>query len=396
MLELAEIESHTNYSTKIVPRCHCTESYPNDELVTLVVYADDGHVVYRRQLLIQNTDTISDLNASVRYITHISLESIWLAPGSEDEIQYPLNLPVNSLNMMGMVHYSDGTTSRYPVDGGKFTMLGLGNHVSSMIGQVKPLVLRYLLGNDEIAYAAGGSNNRYITKPFQMVTTNPNYSLGVKLFPYPEWQGDSLGYRIRWFLMNAERNVFFEVTNAVKFNEATGPFDPKLYGYLQRKSVSINLRDVSLAFPSFNHPQVVDIVLNQAPSADTLPSWSVRSEAGESYPYYGVSTYAKLRPGNKINLSSEMATQEDWLEVFYRAALPLTLRGQEVKAPAPTHFGVLYNGVETVYPIESWDQDLGMGAATAAVGKLVVIRFMRRLPDVELQLAYGGAIIKSF
>lgn len=396
-LELAAIDSHTNYSTKVIRRFSISEQIENGEIVTVVIYAADGHVVYKRQLIVEKTNTIIDVNQSIRYIEEISIKSIWLNNTIPDQLDYPLNIPMDGLNMVGVVNYSDGTTLELPIGGaGKFAMLGLNGKVSSIPGSPHDLTLRYMLANNELALASTGTNSRYITKPYRIITTNPNFSLEVKLYGYPEWLSAASGYKMRWFLMNADRNTYFEVTDDVRFAENTGDFNPKLYGYLQRKTVSINLHDVSSIFPPWNHVQTVDIILRNPPSADNVASWLVLSQSSDTLPKYGVSSFAKIVPGqNKINLGTLHATFEDWLVDFYQRTLPLVRINEENTAPQPTHFVTLYNNIETEFPITDWNEDLPIGS-TIASGKLVVIRFIRKTGTNVLQMAYAGAMTKSF
>lgn len=394
-LDTVMVDSHTNYSLKAVRRCNCTEAFKNGELATVVIYADDGHVVYKRQMMIENTDTIADAHVGIKYIAEISLECSWLSNSSTDVIEYPLNLPMDSLNMFGVVHYSDGSTSRYPVDGGKFAMDGLTDFVSTIPGRKIPLSLRYLLGPNEYAYASTGVNLNKITKPFTLVTTNPNNSVQVKLFAYPEWMGDANGYRMRFFMLNMERNVYFEVTDKVLFAENTGEFNPKLYGYLQRKAVTVNLRDVSGSFIPFIHTQLIDIVLNNPPSADSMPSWTVSSEASDTIPRYGSTNYGYIKNNGSVNFKTTQLTPDAWLDDYYKRTLPLVNRMNETVAPLPTHFVVEYNGKSSTFPISDWDKDLNIGPNPVS-GKLAVIRFIYRTPTNELQLSYAGAILKRF
>lgn len=395
-LELIEIDSHNNLALKAIRRCNCTAAYPNGELVTVVIYADDGHVVYKRQMMIENTDTIADVNVGLKYISEISLECQWLANQSTDVIRYPLNLPMDSLNMIGVVHYSDGSVVKYPVDGQKFTMDGLTTHVSSIPGQSIPLSLRYQLGAHEVAYASTGVNLNKITKPFTLITDNQNSSIQVKLFGYPEWQGNAIGYTMRWFLMNMDRSIYFDVTGKVQFAENTGEFNPKLYGYLQRKSVSVNLQDVSPTFISYIYTQSVDIILKQPPSADVMDSWMVRTESGDTAPAYGHETYGRIMgDGSKVNLGCAFANQAAWLDAFYLKTRPLVNALSETAPMQPTHFALKQGETEQVFPISSWNADLALKPNLVS-GSLVSIRFFKETPTNRLQLAYAAVILKRF
>ena len=394
-LELAAIDSHTNYSCKIVQRCNCTQKLVNGERVTAVIYSDDGVVVERRQFLVENTDTISDVGAATKYITEIGLESIWLSPTSPDVLEYPLNIPMDALNLVGVVLYSDGTEARYPVNGTKFSMFGLEGRVATTMEPPSDLVLSYQMSSSEIAFASTGVNGRQITKPYKLKIVNTNESISVKLFGYPFWESGSFGYRMKWFMLNMGRNTYFDVTNHVKFNTNTGAYDPKLYGYLQRKSVSINLRDVSPSYIPFIHTQSVDIILNNAAQNSPAPDWKVRTVSSDSNPGFGNRVWAKKVGGNQINLTAEHSTFADWLDAYYYQTLPLYNAAVENAPPAPTHFEVSYGTTKTIWPIESWDDNIAVASSVAAKAT-VLIRFIKRTASGDLSLSFAAALIKSY
>lgn len=392
-LELVALDSHTNYAVKIVKRFNVTKQIVNGERVTAVIYADDGHVVERRQFLVENTDTIADVSSASKYISEISLESIWLSQASPDQIDYPLNIPMDALNVVGVVTYSDGSTMRLPVDGGRFALLGLEGRLSTIIGQPHELVLRYRMSDTELAYASTGVNGKYITKPYRIITTNPNNTIAVKLFGYPFWEGESNGYRIRWFLLNLDRNIKFEVTEHVRFAENTGAYDPKLYGYLQRKSVSINLRDVSQAFIPFIHTQVVDIYLQEPADNNPEANWTVATEATNTT-IFGAQIWGN-KNGNKVSFRAGHADLESWLNAYYYNTLPLVDPTKEARPMVPTHFVVNYGGVETEWSISDWDKELNI-AAMVTSKSTVSIRFLKRMAAGDVHLSYAAAMIKQY
>ena len=392
-LEMAAIDSHTNYATKVVSQFHCVETLKTDELVTLVVYSDDGHKVYGRQFLIEISDTITDMNKPLKHVREIMLKSIWMDPAETDLIRYPLNIPMNALNMTAVALYSDGSTSpEYPVDGTKFSLIGLDGRISSIPDHTAPLVLRYVFSDGETGASASGANNQYMTRPYRIINGSPDGGISVKLFGYPEWVSDTTGYRMKWFLLNMNRNVWYEVTDKVKFNEITGPFEPYLFGTIQRKSVTINLKDVADTFLPFNHTQVVDIVLHNRPSTDLQVSWSVGTEANDNYPRVGIDTYGKIL-SNKVNFASGCESKVEWLDKFYWRARPLTDPDREAKAPTPTHFAVIYGATETIYSVDEWNTNLTIGNGVAP-GRNAYLRFMRREVSGDLQLAITGTILK--
>lgn len=391
-LELVAIDNHVNYSIKTVKVCHTTEELTDGEIVTAVVYSDTGHVVSKRQLLVENTSFIRSLNVSQKYVSHISLECPFLSQSLENTIEFPLNVPLNALNMMGVVHYSDGSTLRLPVNGSKFTMHGVDQYVSSIVGQRVDLVLSYALSDNEVAYANTNVSGRYVTEAYFLLTTNPNNSYSVKLFGYPYFIDENNGYQMRWWLFNLDRNISFEVTPFVRFSENTGPYDPKGYGYLQRKSVSLNLRDVSAAFKPFIHTQLVDIVLNGPPTSDNNP-WSVSHESISTRSPFGTGLYAKRIGNNLVNISSGFTDFLQWKDHFYKQTYPLVNNRTELVPPNPSHFVINYEGIDTEYEIDDWNLDLNVSSAVL-IYKTVSIKFIKRTSTGDIQLSIAATVIK--
>lgn len=392
-LELVAIDSHVNYSIKTVAVCHTTEKLNDGEVVTVVMYTDQGHVVSKRQLLIENTSFIRSVNSSLKYVSHISLNCPFMSPTLDNTIQFPLNIPVNGLNLTGTVHYSDGSTMTLPVDGNKFRMLGLDQYVSTIVGQKIKLVLSYALSPNEVAYASVGTEARYVTEAYELITINPNNSYAVKLFGYPFWIDSANGYQMRWWLFNLDRNITFEVTPYVKFSEETGAFDPKGYGYLQRKSVSVNLRDVSGSFKPFVHTQVVDIILLS--SADNVhDAWQISNESANNHVMFGTGLKALIVDSASVNLSSGINNLNTWLEKLYKNTYPLINPSTESEPVTPTHFVITYNGTVSEFPISDWNQPLNIGVNIEEF-KTLTVRFIKRAVSNNIQLSIAALMIKS-
>ena len=392
-LELVAVDSHVNYSIKTVKVCNTIDDLLDGEIVTIVFYSDNGHVVSKRQLLVENTSFIRSVNSSVKYVSHISVDCPFMSPTESNLIEFPLNIPLNALNLMGTVHYSDGSTLVLPVDGNKFRMYGLEQHVSTIIGQQIELVLAYALSQNETAYAGVTSDGHYVTEPYSLMTINPNNSYSVKLFGYPVWIDAINGYQMRWWLFNLDRNIFFDVTPYVVFSTNTGAYNPTGYGYLQRKSVSVNLRDISGAFKPFIHTQLVDIVLNGDPSSTQDP-WTISHESISSRPSYGLGLKAIKLSGNSIRINSDIATYEEWKERMYSHIYPLVNRVSEINPPNPTHFVIGYNGTETEFPITNWASVLNLNV-NIPVYKTITVRFLKRTGSGDMHLGISALMVKT-
>lgn len=392
-LRLAAAGYQTNHSIKVVEPCNTVETFEDGELITVVFYNDKGQLVSRAHLLADNTNAVRPREADEKYVTHISANSPFMSPTIPNTIDFPLNFTIESLNLMGTVHYSDGSTMSLPIDGGKFTMHGLEQHLSSIVGQRVPLVLAYNLSAGESAIAGLADSNESVTLPFNLVTVNPNHSYSVKLFGYPDWKGEYEGYHMRWWMLNIDRNVFFEVTPFVKYIHTGGAYNPKAYGVIQSRQVSINLKDVSGAFKPFVHTQKVDIVLNAPPIRGNTP-WTVSHESIQTRPYYGQDLLAELRPGNKFTIHTGITEFSEWMERVFERTYPLTHREVEVSPPTPTHIEVAYGLRKTQYPIEDWNKEFSHDG-TLTQNKLVTIKFLKRLTGSDLVISVAAMMVDN-
>lgn len=391
-LELAALDSHINHSIKVIPPCYTTEDLTDGEIVTAVFYNSLNGVVSKRQLLVENTSFIRAIDSSRKYVTHISLECPFMSPTLDHVIEFPLNVPLNALNLTGVVHYSDGSTMKLPVDGTKFRMYGLDQYVSSIVGQKIELVLSYSLSANETSYAGVGVEGNYVTEPYDLVTIDPNGSYTVKLYGYPVWIDEASGYTMKWWMMNLDRTMMYDVTTYVKWSTTTGPFNPKAYGVLQRKNVSINLRDISGAFKPFVHTQVIDIVLNAPPDAYNVP-WLVSHESVVTRPMYGDGLFAKIKSGSIVNLSSDIETYEEWLTRVYEATYPLMNPRTEIVTIKPTHFVIVKNNGSIDFPISDWNKDINAGVGVTAYNNLY-IKFVKRTSTGDISLSMAAMMIK--
>lgn len=395
-LELVAIDNTTNYSIKAVSVCNTSQPLVDGEIVTAVFYDAQANVVSKRQLLVENTSFIRSLNVSLKYITGIALDSPFLSLSSSSTIEFPLNVPVNALNLQGIVSYSDGSSITLPIDGVKFSVIGLDQYVSTIVGQKIPLVLTYALGPNEVTYSAALGNGNYITEPYYIVTTNSDNSYDVKIYGYPEWGGVGVGYTMRFFLVNLDRNIFIDVTEYTTFASDTGLYDPTQYGYVQRKAVQLNLNTASGIFKPYIFTQLMDINLITTPSG-TITPWTVSQVSGSDIPPYGtglVATISSIVGLSLVNISGGITDFPTWLTKVYNQTFPLVNPYNETAAIAPTHFALIQGTNEVVYPITSWNQNLSGGLVFAEFSN-VYIKFINRTVSGDQILSIAGMLVSQ-
>jgi hypothetical protein len=141
-LEIVSTTVLNNTAAKVVSVCYTSFDLQDGEVVTAVFYDTAGFVVSKRQLLIENTGFIRTTDASLKYVSHIALESAFLSGANSRLIQYPQNVALSAANFIGVVYYSDGSSTRLAVDGTRFAIAGLDSYAATIVGQKSQVVLK--------------------------------------------------------------------------------------------------------------------------------------------------------------------------------------------------------------------------------------------------------------
>ena len=386
------VNEFVNYSVKCIPTCYTVEDLSDGEVVTAVFYSADSVVKSKRQLLVENTAFIRSPSDSVKYIIGIDMESPFMSKTDNRLLNYPLNVTLNGLNLIGVVNYSDGSKLRLPVDGSKFSLFGLDGYLSTIVGQEFDLVLKYNLSIGEVVY---GSNvvegDKFITQRYKGKTVKADGAFTVKLFGYPVWIDGVNGYRLEWFMYDLNRTNFYQVTPYVRINENLGAFDPKSYGINQQLVVSINLQDVNGFFSNYIHSQTINIAL-MAPGTVRTTNWTVAFDPNQT-PRFGNGNYAVSQFINqnlcKIKVDSGYANQTAWLDHLYKYSKPLFDNTTEIYAPLPNYFAVVIGTDRLIYPISDWNKELTIENSIPDSSTLF-IDFILRTSDNDIHLGMGA------
>lgn len=390
-LELCTIDSHDNISIKTPSVGYTNVHLPDGELVTVVTYDDAGHVIFKRQMMIENTGFIRNVGDGIKYISHITIETPFLSNSNDHLIEYPLNLPLQGIALVGVVHYSDGSTIKLPVDGTKFAAFGLDTYVSTIPGQMFDIVIKYNLSPGEAVYGSVGYDNKVMTEAYRLKTTDADGSYLVKLFCTPVWIDNVNGYRLDWYLLNLDRDIVHYVTPWVRINDNSPAFRPTEYGTRQSLSVSINLKNVSGSFLSYIHVQTVDITLITTGS-DRSTNWTVAYDPGQN-PAYGVNTNMRVNMidanNNKVRVASGATTLQEWLDKFYYSSKPLVNLQTETVPPEPNYFAIRVGNYRTVFNVSRWNTELTL-THPVTINSTAVFEFIKRTASGDLILAVSG------
>ena len=390
-LEVVSINNQTVHSIKVVKVAYTNQELLDGEVVTVVFYNDEGHVVSKQQLLVENTAFIRSINVSEKYVSHISLKSPFLSQSDESTLEYPINIPLQAFNMIGVVHYSDGSKLELPVDNTRFKILGLERYVATVVGQQVNLVLSYALGVNETAYGATSGDGKYVVAPFKLITTNQVGAFSVKLYCYPVWINNATGYVLKWFMYNLDRDISYDVSQYVSYNSPQQSFNGTSFGVNQIVSARINLRDVSPSFTSYIHIQNVEIQLKEPGTARTT-NWTIKFDPTQVN-LYGIDVAAFVTilsaSSTRINIKSGATSQSDWLNKLYFNTRPLYDNRREIAAPTPNFFAIVTGSARYEYPVSAWN-DLFNISSGLIINDTLFIEWIKRTASGDIILGKSG------
>lgn len=389
-IPLEDVARHnvTNILQKAVKVCKTHTALQNGEIVTLVIYSDEGRVYTERSMKVVLTSWIPATAADLRYVTHVSLLSPFMSQTNNTLLEYPINVQLSALNLFGVVHYSDGSQSDpQPIDGNKFAVFGLDQFVGVYPTQRAGITLRYRLDAGEAAYGAVSADGKHVTAAYELVTTEQQGAYTVRLSGYPVWNASEAAYRMRWFMTDLNRDTAIDVTPYVYYNSNSDVFNGALYGQAQTLSVRMNLHDLSSSYPSYIHTQVQRVTLN---GVGTIagPNWKLAFDLNQQ-PLYGETLHATTVMINqnlwRVNVRFGAASFQEWLNRIYYDSKPLYDSRTEAKAPEPTHMVIFNGNVRTEVPIANWNQEFQVAVNFSGQSN-IQIEFIRKTDSATLRL----------
>lgn len=376
---------------KGIPTFYCKEDMDNNTPILIVAFGAAGHEVSRRQLLIVRTGFTPKRNDAVKHVVDISLRTAFLSDTDVEVINLPVNVPLQGLYMRGVVHYNDGTEKEYPIDGTRFTLIGLEDYVATEPNRRSKLVLRYTVQPGEVSLGGVQTDNFYRTRRYTVMTVDSLGAYNVKLYAYPVWIDAVQGYGLKYYLYNSDRRVKYDVSHLVEYATNGAPFKPTQYGTLQTLNVAVNLSKVSNAYVNYRHAQIIQLVLWRQ-GTERSTNWTIQFENGQD-PAYGVNNKAKLKFINSnhylLSVDNDAANLTEWLKRLYWDTLPVYNSRAETKAVEPTHFRIRVGNTATEYTLSEWRLTKQITAGLTENGTLF-IEWIKKNPDSILELGISA------
>ena len=394
-LQMASYLTQQNQAVKIVPTCSTAENLNDGEVCTIVFYDTDGKVVWKTHALVESTTYVTPAYADQKYITQLFLKTPFMSATDTSDIYYPVNLPIASFNPIGVVQYNDGSQSEYPVDGDKFSIYGLDQFTSTIVGHRVPLVLSYRMSPDEAGLTTVRTDFNYITKDYTLIVSEPNTSYNVKVFVYPSWVDGINGYKLRAFLLNLDRNIVIDISDKLALASNSASFNPLAYGLSQRLTLNINLSTVSSVYSNFLHVQTVDVIL-RAPATDSSVNniWEVNSQVPGTV-YYGSELRASIvnSANTGIVIHSGIETVDQFIAKVYLSTNPQYNPLTELGPLTPTHVKVIYGNESKVIDINDFRNSITFNTVIGLYTNVDLV-FMKNSPSGYLTLGVASLTVR--
>ncbi len=386
-LETLSQDNTTGYYLKTIPTVFTNRTLNNGDIVTVVLYNDVGGVVSMQELIVTVTSGYMQVNAPKKIITGITLDSPFMSNSLVDTLEYPNNLNISDLNLVGQISYSDGTTAFMPVvAGSNFKVFGIEQFNKLAIDQSTPLVLKYIFANNETAIQNVTYDNQAITNTISLLSVNPVTSYTFKLYCVPLYVNPVAGYKLGWYLMSMTRNAFYNVTNDITLSSGSN-FNGTLYKAHQPLKATINTGAVSSSVVDLTLTQVVDVYLNSEAQTNVWPYLVCQDIVGNPSTSFGLGVFARsLDTSYKtIDVSMGLTDINAWLDMVYYKNQPLVNNAIEAISPVPTHFEIWYSPsfitdvsdwldgmISNRYMIQQWNTPITLSTNLTQYSNIVI------------------------
>lgn len=382
---------------------YTTKDLQEGEYCTVVGYTQDGMVKRNSaRLIIHKTNVYRRVEDTQKRVTGIQLLSSYLSDTEPNKLYVPLNINIASITMQGKVTYSDGSSRIVDVgdedSNQKMMIYGLKYWSPTIIGTPQKLDLVYRLSpSEEYSRMMGESENGLVTERYEIVATQVDPSLSLKLFAFPSWQGGQSSYMLNYWLFDLMRDSYYKVPPAaIEYSQTSQVFSGINYSTVQTLSVGVNLAMLDDSWGTHRHVQTLQVALLREGSLRAT-NWRVKHSSNQA-DWYGDNKEALVRVGigqNRIfDITCGHTAYDEWLDDIMYSQEPLYDPMSEAKTPLPTHFTLMTRTFNYDFPVAMWNAELSINSDLLE-GESIHIRFVRKDSNGDLQLAMAAMPIHN-
>lgn len=378
-LENVVIPHYPANTYKVATPAHLTETLEDGEVVTVVVYTSAGSMSLRFTLLVVNTEFVRNIDASKKHITDISLITPYISDSDDLVVEIPLSMTTTSASFIGKVTYSDGSSTTYPVDNDKFSLHGFDTYVASRVGDILPVVLRYVLSSTENANLVNTVNGKhFVNKQYSIKTVESDSRYSIKLFALPVWDAPTLRWKLQYWLYSLSRDTVIDVTRHVEPSVNSTPFIGNLFGTAQRLVVSFNMDKLGPSYSYYRHVETLEVTLNHPVTSSPVSAYyEVKYDTDSIVGSHVLAMVSGPANNYTLDLSNGFGEANALVQRWYEASSPLVYPFNEDRAPYPTNVRII---------IGSWSREIDVADLTKPItgvttaignGTPVLVEFVR-------------------
>lgn len=378
---------------RYIPRFFLKESVENGQPLYVQIYNAAGVSISEYRVLAHVTDFIPSGNVAVKHVTNITLETKFLSETVTDLVQIPKNITLASLVLHAKVHYSDGSSVTYPVDGTKFTLLNIQPFIAGIDGQKIPVRLKYVLGSDESGDGVNvGDNERFITRVYTFEVMPTDYSYSVKLMTFPDWKSSESRYDLISHLYTLERTESYDVSDLLVFGVTGDPYNGLPGSGTRNHVISVDLEDIDPGYNEFRYIQNTTMHILASGNSASL-RWRVTNDPGGDWYDPLIAYVTDASTTYTLDISGGATSQTEWLEELYLKQGPL-YTSSDVEPLTPSHIRIIFEGTSVQHPITSWNSAISFTKANLlSTGRTLIIEFVRIEGGTPLVLGCAGMTV---
>lgn len=383
---IADVEGTVNYHIKNVAVSYTTETFKNGDVLTLVLYSQAGHMLSEQQLVVVNSNFMRDATAPRDYIKDIYIDSPFLSKSDPTEIELPLNWDVNTLNMLGVVHYTSGKKVKLPIDDTKFYIEGLHQVLSSVPGHPFNLVLKYRMDRTEQTTNELSRFSNSLAKVYKVRLTEPHESYVIKLYAVPKWSNLTNQYTLDFYLFNLERREMQKVSEFVRITNGKTTFGIGDFNTPQRLQIHLPLKEVIPTAKAYIHTQSLEVQFNSLPTI--AQPFRIKNTLNDPK-FHGELYLSKDINDHVFHFKGvDMDTFETFLEDTYHRSYPIPTHHDLPKIyPRVTHFEFVIGDQKLEYPIENFRRGFNLPRELTKDGLTIPVVWKSKALDTTMVIS---------
>ena len=330
-----------NSASYVCAACELTTDLTDNEAIGVAIFDETGAEIYYTILNAKHSTVVNDPTTNTQQIVSLAVKSAQMT--SDGTCYLYENQPITSLDVYGVLTFSDGTTKKILVDNRQTFLYGETDFVPSFTGMKQLMQMRYNLAPNETTTSGSNTSAVSISEDFYVKTLTGQFSVPSKISVLPYFDPNSNGYLLKYFLYTTTNQVT-DITSQVTLPDTA--FQPQNFVNPQNLTLSVDLSKIGDSSYTSTTIKLQTVVIKLG-----MPTAYVRytiTDSLSSPNTYGVDSPTQRRPvlyydatkGVYFVPSSIFQSQQGFLNSFFYAATPLYDSRVTTEVTTPDTFGI--------------------------------------------------------